>query len=652
MTVTLYPTRRIEYNIASGLIVKVSSDNSEQVTVNRNIGVIYEFDTSGLGVYGRTSGDLNQQVNLTLSRRPTSDTYTNTYFLYKNVDFAFEVGNVVQLGKEYTYGRYDSQTGKYIWNGYIVSNESNKFYVRISLEAYNWNGGVSSLATDQTFIFSGTKIATEVGTDIPFTARSSFGGGYQNPNDDLKVQVSAAYNSQGIKQYVLASAVLHYKKKNSSNYTDVNILGNEITLPAGTFENGTEYDVYLTANATSGATANTAVVTLTTIDAIGTVTGVSPSNDITYGEVNFQWNYSVSTGANQYAYDLQISSNNGVTWETIFNHVISSDTSAVYGQSAVGATLWRVRGYNQNDVASAWSEPLYYLNNVSPEAPSITAVNGSGRQTVSWSAEQQIAYEVKVLNSSGEEVYTTGEVYSTGKTALINEYLDDGTYTFAVRIAAGFGKWSEWSEIEKTISASLADPQFTVVPYQNSIVISISQNAAYDHVYILKNGIPIAKAAETYTDYYVNGDTTYKVIGVGSDDSYGYAYKAVSFKPLKDYFVTRSGNVFDCNLRWDNIVLTEKMVSPKIQAYEMLGEKYPTHFINSVSRTQSYTVSAYDENNSFEDLIGDYVYFSTKKNGGSWCVVTGLNRSERRFGSETALNLETDSYKEAIEYDL
>ena len=99
-------------------------------------------------------------------------------------------------------------------------------------------------------------------------------------------------------------------------------------------------------------------------------------------------------------------------------------------------------------------------------------------------------------------------------------------------------------------------------------------------------------------------------------------------------------------------MLTEKMVSPKIQAYEMLGKKYPTHFINSVFRKQSYTVSAYDENNSFENLLGDYVYFSTKANGGSWCVVTGLNRSERRFGSETALNLEADSYKEAIEYDL
>lgn len=655
MAITLYPTRRAEYIQDTRVITNVSTNNSETVTVNRDRGVIYEFDTSALSAYGRT---LNPQVLLSFIRIPTCDSYTYRVWFFKKVNFSLEVGNVVDLDynkDSYTAGSYDTHppAGWSWYSRYIASNEKNKFYVCVFADAVVWNGNIGHLTEDQTFRFSGLYFTADIETDIPFAIQSSFAGGYQNPNEDLTVHASAAYNTYGIKQYILQNAVLHYKKHTDQSYTDLTSTGFDFVIPSGTFENGTEYDVYISGSATNGATSQTAVASLTTIDGTGTATAISPYNEITYGDINFIWNYSVSTGAAQYAYDLQISTDNGTTWTDLAQHVVTASTSVQHSQVSTGETLWRVRSYNQNDVAGSWSDPKYYINNVPPQPPVIGSVSGNGRKTVSWSTSQQVAYEMQVINDSGTIVYETGEVYSTAKNALINEYLENGQYTVRVRVAAGYGKWSTWSTLQFNATASLSSPVFTIGRGAEGAQISITTAANYDHFYILRNGAKIAKTdGGNYVDRFASGDITYKVIGVGSDDSYGYATQTIRFVPSNNLLILPNGETFTCSKRWGERVLPSRNTTPEMAAFNFYGNSSPTHIISKKMRMVSFNVVVYEENGSLDNFIGTPVFFTTVYGWSSWCVIRSINRQENVFGNNAAITLESDSNNLEIEYDL
>jgi hypothetical protein len=659
---TLIPEKVVRFDKNTGYIDGVYTSQSQTMQANvRSNYLLAVFDMSQLPTYGEAVINMSTPaVPASMARIPSCDFWNADAYFYQSITSDLSLGSIINLDevdyrKSSCFAGYRSEYNHWThgFNDHLVSGLENKQFVRLSYNAFvNTSSTTAESTEDQNFTISNLRLTVETGSDIAFTASSNYQGGYQDPTKPLSVKVSSNFNNRGVRQYEVANGTLYYKKNTDSSYNSISFIGTEVTIPSGTFENGSDYDLYIVATADNGSTFTIPSVTLTTVDGTPSTVGIAPKNEITYGNITFQWSYSVPTDASQYAYDVQISSDNGSTWETVLNHIVSSDTTATYTQSAVGATLWRVRGYNQNDVAGAWSEPLYYLNNIPPEAPVITSVRGNGRQTVAWSADQQIAYEVKVFNSNGQEVFSTGEVYSTEKTALVNEYLENNNYTFMVRIAAGFGKWSDWATIQTSVSASLPAPQVTATTTAEGVTLSIVEDAAFDYFYILKNGVPVGKTTGTYTDLFVNGTVTYRVIGVASDDQYGYSYTTVTFKPAFDYFTTRTGTVVRCDLRWDRRVFTQKTTAPRLQTYDMLGERYPTHFINARARGQSYTIAAYDENNTFDSLIGDVVYFSTKDNGGAWCVVTGLSRSEELFGNDTTLDIEADSYSEAIEYDL
>ena len=653
MAITLYPTKRAEYVKETGIITKVSTDNSEPITINRDILVIYEFDTSALSVYGRTN---NPRVPLSIIKRPTSDSYSYWLYFYKKVNFSFEVGNVVEIPSDYfTYGDFDSHTQwQWAWfTQYIAPNEENKFYMTIVFQATDWDGNIGHPTEDQTFKFSGLSFTADVQADIPFVIQSSFAGGYQNPNDDLIVHASPVYNTYGIKQYILQNAVLHYKKHTDQIYTDITSTGFDFVIPSGTLENGTEYEVYLSGSATNGSTSQTAVASLTTIDGTGTATAISPYNEITYGDINFVWDYSVSTGADQYAYDLQISTDNGTTWSDLAQHVVTASTSVQHTQATTGETLWRVRCYNQNDVAGSWSNSRYYINNVPPQPPVISSVSGNGRKTVSWSTSQQVAYEMQVISDSSILVYETGEVYSTAKNALINEYLENGQYTVKVRVAAGYGKWSTWGTLQINVTASLSSPVFTVGNGSEGAQLFITAAADYDHFYILRNGSPIAKTeGGNYVDRFASGDITYKVIGVGSDDSYGYATQTIRFIPSENYLILPNGETFTCSRRWGERVLPSRNTIPEMAAFNFYGASSPTHIISKKMRTVSFNIVVYDENGALDNFLGTPVFITTVQGWSSWCVIRSINRQEQVFGNGSAITMESDSYNLEIEYDL
>jgi hypothetical protein len=395
-----------------------------------------------------------------------------------------------------------------------------------------------------------------------------------------------------------------------------------------------------------GTAATYTFAEITTIDTVGTCSGIDPKNEVVYGDVVFSWSYSNSTGTAQKAYDLQISPD-GETWTDVFSHVLSSETSATYTQTLSGNTYWRVRGYNQNDVAGSWSTPLYYINNVPPEPPVIGSVTGNGRQTVAWSADAQVAYHVRVIDQSGNVVYDTGEVYSTNGSALINEYLIDGTYAFQVRIATAIGGWSEWSSVQKTVTATMADPEFTLIVSDSGVTVTIDSIETAVKYLIYRNGELIGETVSFLNDFFVSGDAEYRVVIVDTaTDSYGYSSQSISFTPAHNQIVTEDGEIFLVNRRLNERAFPQRSISPKYEAYEFLGEDRPTHVFADNFRSGSFTVAIYDKEGRADDLLGKRIFFSTTSGWGDWCVVTSINRREVLFGNDVTISMELTSKPE------
>ena len=663
-TYTLRPTKVCVFNWQSKVIEKVVTDPNEVFELD-NKHIFAEFDTSSINYFGRTNGDgtnLVQAFLQTMSRIPTCDKWSGNATIYKNYSGSLSVGSVINsadltTGNTTSYGSYDSTAPTfYSWSSlapYIIANAENKFYVLANYRAsIKTSETTYAEAPDQLFRLSDFKVTFSAGSSIAFTVETDFGGGYHNPANALSIKASSVYNAQAIRQYSVSSGTLYYKKTTDENYTSIAMVGDTGTIPANTLTSGYDYDIYLSVTSGNGETTTSSPVVLTTTDGTAVTTPVRPSNELCYGEVVFDWSYSVSTGEDQYAYDIAISTDGGDNWTTIKNHVVSSETSTTYTQNTAGDTLWKVRGYNQNDTAGNWSDPAYYVNVIPPNPPTVTTISGSGRKTVSWSAGDQIAYEMEVVNSSGKTVYKTGQVYTTVKSALINEYLDADAYTVRIRVAGSAGLWSDWATAQTTISISLTAPSFTLAAEDSGVLITITPDASFDYFYIIRNGLVIAKADSTYTDRFVSGSAVYKVIGVASDDSYAYASQVITFQAAHDYIAMADGTLVSCNMRWNSRVHPSRSASPRYSTFEYLGESLPSHAIAAGAKRATFVVAASDENNSFDSLIGQPVYFNTRSGWGGWCIVTSLNRNEILYGNETTLNMEADSFNEGIEYDL
>ena len=647
-TATIYPSAIYRYNNDDKIILE-NILNPTSAVISNNSGTsrfLILFNVSGVNQYGPVT---DATFNATINYKDPYATYIDSYVYFQP--------NVVQ---DIVVGQ---QFGEVITGSYIRRKMSGENYSDfrpsaehpVSLDSYGRLCAVLDIksywhAHSPECKFSAPSITLTFGSAGTFVASSDFGGGYHDRTKALTINLSSEYNAQIFKQHVVASGSVKYKLTSASSYSSISFTGSTATVPANTFASGQTYNLYVACTSAAGSTSNTPVVQVSTVDGTAVVTPLSPRNEVVNRNITFSWSYANDTGSGQYGYDIQISTNGGSSWTTIKNHVISSQTTTTYTLNTGGAVYWRVRGYNLNNVAGSWSDSAYFVNNIPPSAPVITSVFGSGRQTVSWSASNQIAYEMQVLDESGNLVYTSGEIYSTSGSALVNEYLSAGSYTFKVRIAGSVGGWSEWTTMQKTISEPLTAPTFTVTSSPEGALISIT-GSGFTHYYIVKNGEPIANITGTeFLDMYASGPNEYRVIGVNASDRYGSSTQIFSYVPEENRIITRDHQIISVSERWNERSYAQRQITPRMSTYEYIGENLPSHIFAGKAIRGTFSVSTFDRNNSFESLIGEPVYFASKDAWGGWCVVTGLSRTEQLFGSDTAITLDMDNYSEGIEY--
>ena len=317
------------------------------------------------------------------------------------------------------------------------------------------------------------------------------------------------------------SAVFEWRVKNANTSSTINVSGSttSCTVPANTFPSGTiEWRVKVTAN--SGTTTTSAWQEITTTDVTPSCKPVSPSGIVIDATIvnRFSWQHIISTGTPQSKADLQWSAD-GTTWNTLATVTGENQYYDVPANKFTSGTkYWRVRTYNTDGTASAWSEKAEFIAINAPSAPSIVIQSTGPRPRITWQTSEQEAYQLTLSNG-----YASGTVYGTEKAWRSPVYLADGSYTVRVRVQNKYGMWSEWSAAALPISHTEGEAITLSVTAGHEAALTWQTAGSYDFYLVERDGVAIARTVQKqYIDHTSIGSVTYRVRGCYADsDNYG-----------------------------------------------------------------------------------------------------------------------------------
>ena len=317
------------------------------------------------------------------------------------------------------------------------------------------------------------------------------------------------------------SAVFEWRVKNASTSKTINVSGatTACTVPANTFPSGTiEWRVKVTAN--SGTTTTSAWQEITTTDVTPSCKPVSPSGIVIDATIvnRFSWQHIISTGTPQSKADLQWSAD-GTTWNTLATVTGENQYYDVPANTFTSGTkYWRVRTYNTDGTASAWSDKAEFIAINAPSVPSIVIQSTGPRPRITWQTSEQEAYQLTL--SSG---YASGTVYGTEKAWRSPVYLADGSYTVRVRVQNKYGMWSEWSAAALPISHTEGEAINLTVTAGHEAALTWQTAGSYDFYLVERDGVAIARTVQKqYIDHTSIGSVTYRVRGCYDEsDNYG-----------------------------------------------------------------------------------------------------------------------------------
>ena len=552
-------------------------------------------------------------------------------------------------GTSTEFGHQSSASSSYWYsNGDTLSQTievTNTAYLFIYCDGWSAGGPATNIRASMNY---GSK-ATPTGT-------ASVKSGYVNPFQEKTIYFYMDYISNIETQYTIVSGTFSWCDVNDTStwYTQA-FTGSSVTIPANTFTSGHNYNYKANVVLDDGSTCEIGQYTFMTVDGTPTASPVSPSNVVIYGETDFYWNYSNTRGTAQYAYDIQISNDLGSTWQTVYSHVVTSETrSAVLTGITAGTKYWRVRAYNQDDVASEWSSSASFVCNVPPSAPTITSISGTGRHTISWEATDQVAFHLIVeKTATGDVVYNSGDVYSSSTQYLINDYLPNGEYTVRVKIINMYGKESPYASAEFSQTSGTLSPTLRL-DYNESngqVLITASDPDAIKF-YLKRNGVLIAQfTGGTYFDYFANGHTEYELISVDENDNFGTVTGTIDVQIDSAKIILPDGSSISVSDRWNDLFSSGITEERRYQANEFLGASVPSHTFAKM-RIKRYTFIFDDKDRIAPDLLGQVVFYADKFGNGDWVVPVGYTRTDYWYGNGTTMQLELTEHSEVISYEV
>ncbi len=434
-----------------------------------------------------------------------------------------------------------------------------------------------------------------------------------------------------------------------------------IEVPANTFPNNSSFQWRVKITSDDNVVGDFSDwITVSTTDVAGTVRALSPDNAIIDIDVDnrFSWVYNNPYGTEPTGYEIEISSNGGVSWQQI-KKATTSDCFADIpaGTLSAGNIQYRIRAFSQSGIASEWAVANITVR-ARPQIPSIYRVDTSAdRPTVWWESVDQEAYELKILDSSGSVIYTHYAALPD-RSHRITKRLDNAQYTAALTIWNGFGLDSPTAQRQFTLAAIKPGK-----PTASGTAFSTHNSLMFVHTtsksILLRGGVAIADVSGlgTYDDYTAPASCEYRLRAL-SDTAF------CDSDPLALTY-PGSGRAAAMSLASDHNVrvsLIYKEGSPPERSsvlnaeyalMQFAGRKLPVaEYGDQLTRTKSlsYSLRNTDDLRVLRSMVGQTVVWNDRQDHMVACL-SNLSWSERRGFVDVSFTITEIDSNEGIDYE-
>lgn len=460
-----------------------------------------------------------------------------------------------------------------------------------------------------------------------------------------------------IKRLTPASGTFEYRLKGASSTTTAAATISSTTIsytaPANTFAAG-EYEYRFSVTDNLGQTVYTAWSSFDTRDTVSTATADEPSGNLLDGDqpISFRWTHINESGSPPTGAELQKSSD-GSAWTTFLKRTNSTiGYKCPAGSFTSGTWFWRVRTFNLDNVAGAWSDAASFVTVSAPSTPKVI-VQASPRPLITWQTNEQSAYQIQLDTA----VDTTD--YGSGKSWRSPVYLDDGLHVARVRVQNSYGVWSEWGSATFPVSHTAGGAVVLTVDADHRAELSWSYAGSWTEFVVYRDGVAIAKTTDySYTDDYSVGTVRYQVRACASDGTYNYSLSneaTVSVMPETVMLsALGSGNWLFLRLSTAQHRTNTIKASRTFSLTHLSGRKFPeaelTEFCDR-SISVSYATDDVAEKAALEALMGSPVCLKTP--GGKMVIgiLDTLSETESMFYSSYSFAVSQMHYPEEVDLD-
>ncbi len=458
-----------------------------------------------------------------------------------------------------------------------------------------------------------------------------------------------------LKNLTAVSGTFEYRLKGASSITTAAATISSTTIsytaPANTFAAG-EYEYRFSVTDNLGQTASTGWSSFDTRDTVPTATADEPSGNLLDGDqpISFRWTHINESGSAQTKAELQKSAD-GSTWTALTTVAgAANEYSAPAGTFASGTWFWRVRTYNLDNAAGAWSDAASFVTVSAPSTPKVI-VQASPRPLITWQTNEQSAYQLQL-----DDIIDVTE-YGSEKTWRCPVYLDDGLHVARVRVQNSYGVWSEWGSATFTVSHTASGAVVLTVDADHRAELSWSYAGSWTEFVIYRDGVAIAKTTDySYTDDYSVGTVRYQVRACASDGTYNYSLSnevTVSVMPETVMLsALGSGKWLFLRLSTAQHRTNTIKASRTFSLTHLSGRKFPeaelTEFCDR-SISVSYATDDEAEKAALEALMGSPVCLKTPGSKMVIGILDTLSETESMFYSSYTFAVSQMHYPEEVD---
>ena len=452
-----------------------------------------------------------------------------------------------------------------------------------------------------------------------------------------------------------ASAVFQWRVGSGGVVTSISIPGNTstVTIPANTFPAGEiQWRVIVTSK--DGATATSDWAIISTAESAATAEALEPNGTVveSTSPILFRWSHIIDTGTAQTKAELQWSADKS-TWTALATITGSAQSwTAPANTFTAGTRYWRVRTYNSDNVASAWSDAATFICVGAPAAPVVVIQELSPRPKISWQVEGQQAYQVELVG-----IYSDGTHFGTDKQWQSPLYLADGDYTVRVRVQNEYGFWSAWGAAPLQI-INTPGSAITLTAETGREVTLAWAASGFDCYIVYRDGAAIARTTEPlYTDRTSIGQVKYQVRGCYASSANYSLSDAVTVTVQ-----TTSTCLYDLDagqwvdLRYDASAhrSTAYSLARDIQYMQLSGRTYPvaerSEFVQRSLRVACVCFTA-DDRARMLSMLGHLVCVKTPEGNMVTGYIANLSETSDDFFSTYGFDVAQADVKEEIDID-